>query len=286
MNPQATSGRRVTCVLSGGGAKAAAHVGAIRALHEAGLRPARFVGTSMGAVFAASFASGLEVEDVLRRMRGMTRRHVARPSYSLLLGLFARSILRAGPLRRTIARLVPATSFAELGVPLTVTSTDLATGALVLHGEGGEHEGGLDLHEALYATCALPVYYPPARHDGRILGDGGLRSVLPVAVAARWPADLVVAVSVGPSLTARAGRERWVAPMLRAHNRAMRILMAAQTESEVQRVQAAGGPPLLVIEPPREHGATFAVSAAMHYVEEGYRATRRALETWFARAGD
>ena len=50
---------RVVAVLSGGGAKSAAHVGALRALEEWGLTPGHYVGTSMGAVIAACYASGL-----------------------------------------------------------------------------------------------------------------------------------------------------------------------------------------------------------------------------------
>ncbi|HXV86367.1 MAG TPA: patatin-like phospholipase family protein, partial [Gemmatimonadales bacterium] len=59
---------RVAVVLSGGGAKAAAHVGALKALEERELTPSRYVGTSMGAVVAACFASGLDYDTVLKRV--------------------------------------------------------------------------------------------------------------------------------------------------------------------------------------------------------------------------
>ncbi len=70
--------RRVTVVLSGGGAKATAHLGAIRALRGAGLEPARYVGTSMGAVVGAALAAGLTAEAVFERARGIRRRGVGR----------------------------------------------------------------------------------------------------------------------------------------------------------------------------------------------------------------
>src|SRR5207245_9767119 len=54
------------------------------------------------------------------------------------------------------------------------------------------------LSDVLYATCALPVYFPPQNIDGQRLADGGLRAVLPLALAHGIPADLVLAVNVGP----------------------------------------------------------------------------------------
>ena len=70
----------VTLVLSGGGAKATAHLGAVRALREAGLEPTRFVGTSMGAVMATMLGAGLTPEAVFERVRGVRRHDVARVS--------------------------------------------------------------------------------------------------------------------------------------------------------------------------------------------------------------
>jgi predicted acylesterase/phospholipase RssA len=98
---------RVAVVLSGGGAKAAAHVGVMRALEEWEVKPAHYVGTSMGAVVAAMFACGLDYDDVLKRMLLISRQDVATPSISLLLGPFATSLLSGKKLRDAIRELVP-----------------------------------------------------------------------------------------------------------------------------------------------------------------------------------
>src|SRR5207245_11051676 len=100
-------------------------------------------------------------------------------------------------LRRTVARFVPAQAFAQLKIPLTVTATDLDSGELVLFGALGQD---VPLQDALYASCALPLYYPPARVDGRRLADGGLRAVLPLEPARRIQAAVVVAICVGPGI--------------------------------------------------------------------------------------
>ena len=266
---------RVVCVMSGGGAKAAAHAGAMRALEEWDLEPGHFVGTSMGAVVGATFAAGLHYDDVLKRMMLISRRDVAQFSRTLLLGPFAESFLKAEPLKRTIDALVPVQQFDKMKKPLTVTAVDVRNGRLTLFGEGGTER--VSVVEALYASCALPLYYPPARIGDRDYVDGGLRAVLPLDVAAMFEPDLIVAVAVGPSLYApppeHSGR---IPPMLQAHNDALRILMAAQTERTIERFRQ-GPTPLVLVRPSLEQQATFAVGSVVRYIEEGYRAATRAL---------
>jgi NTE family protein len=266
---------RVVCVMSGGGAKAAAHVGAMRALEEWDLEPGHFVGTSMGAVVGATFAAGLHYDDVLKGMMLISRRDVAQFSPSLLLGPFAESFLKAGPLKHTIDALVPVQQFDQLKKPLTVTAVDMRSGRLTLFGEGGEER--VSLVEALYASCALPLYYPAARIGDREYVDGGMRAVLPLDVAAMFEPDLIVAVAVGPSLYAPPPEHAaMIPPMLQAHNDALRILMAAQTERTIERFRQ-GPTPLVLVRPNLEQHATFAVGSVVRYVEEGYRAATRAL---------
>ncbi|MGH7658127.1 MAG: patatin-like phospholipase family protein, partial [Gemmatimonadales bacterium] len=186
----------VVAVFGGGGAKAAAEVGAGRALVESGLRPREYIGTSLGGVVAACFAAGMDPDTILRKIHGISRDEVAIPRRLLAIrGLFVRSLLRPRPLRQAIERLIEARTFDELTFPLTVTAVDLETGDLELFGRRGRNVALID---ALMATTALPLYYPPVRIGGREYLDGGLRAVLPLEVAAGLEADVVVAVNVGP----------------------------------------------------------------------------------------
>jgi len=267
--------RRVAVVLSGGGAKAAAHAGAMRALEEWEVKPAHYVGTSMGAVVAAMFASGLDYDGVLKRMLLISRNDVATPSTSLLLGPFATSLLSGRKLRDAIRGLVPAERFADLKVPLTVTAVDAHTGQLALFGAMGFER--VSLVDALYASCALPIYYPPALIEDREFVDGGLRAVLPLDVASEVDPDLIVASAAGPSFFADPVEPALpVPPMITAHNESMRILMAAQTEETLARWRD-GPVPLVLVRPRLGSGATFAVEGVVEYVEKGYRAAQRAL---------
>lgn len=269
--------RRVTVVLSGGGVKAMAHLGAVRALLEAGVVPTRYIGTSMGAAVAVGLGAGLSPEELGRRMRGLRRREVAAVNpVALAKGLYARAILREDPLRQTFATLLPAHRFGELKLPVTVTAADLDSGELVCFGDGGEDAPVAD---AVYASCALPLLYPPAEVNGRRLADGGLRGVVALEVARRFPADLVVAVDAGPGFDMEPRVPGGAAPpMIRVHNEAQWVLMADVSRLQLELWRATAGlPPLVYIRPRVGHGATFALAQADHYLAEGYRAARQAL---------
>lgn len=266
---------RVVAVFGGGGAKSLAHAGAWKALLEAGLRPSHIVGTSMGAVVGAAFAAGASYERVVEVALALHRKDFATlDGWSVAKGIFASNIFKPEPLKRTIARVVPATRFADLEIPLTITATDLDSGELVLFGELGQDA---PLVDALYASCALPLYYPPQDIAGRQLGEGGLRAVVPLGVARRISADLVVAIDVGPGFDEPpAAKKAPIPPLVRAHGDALRIMMAAQTERAVADWPKEG-PRLVAVRAVAEREATFAVGGGERYLEAGYEATKRAL---------
>jgi NTE family protein len=273
----------ITLVLSGGGAKTAAHVGAARAIEEAGLIPLHYVATSMGAVVAAALAGGADREALLGQLAEVGRAGVVREPLTLVRGLFARSLLRAAPFRRAVEQLVRARRFADLSVPITVSVVDLDRGELLLFGEGGEDAPLVDV---LCASCALPVYFPAEKLVGRRCGDGGLRGPLPLDVAARLARETVVAVDVGPGFdaadTGPEGRAdsllRAVPPVVRAHDDAVGALMANATAAQLALWRAdAARPPLVYVRPWVERSATFRLDRISRFAEDGYRATRDAL---------
>ena len=268
----------ITLVLSGGGAKSAAHIGAALALAEAGVTPVRYLATSMGAVIAVALAAQMDPQTLLERLAELGRVGVVRDPLAFVSGLFARSLLRPRPFRQAIERLVPIRQFADLAVPVTVTVTHLDTGDLLLFGDGGEDAPLVDV---LCATCALPVYYPPVRLGGRRCGDGGLRGPLPLEVAGRFARETVVAVDVGPGFdAAELGAPSGAPPMVRAHDDAVGALMAQATASQLALWRSdAARPPLVYVRPKLERAATFRVDRMRQYASDGYAATREALAT-------
>jgi len=257
----------------------------------------------MGAVVGAALGAGMPFDQIRRRAMGIRRKDVAPfDPLVLLMGLFARSLFPATALRKAIARVVPKTRFEYLRIPLTVTATDLDSGELLLLG-GRERRGlemerrgrDIELEDALYASCALPLYFPPLEADGRRLGDGGLRAVLPLAPALELEpdAELFIAVNVGPGFDERgagggpSGNGDQPQPpdapvpariprVVRTHGEAMRIMMAEQAERTLAD-WPKDGPKLIHVRAVAEREATFAVDRIQEYVELGYQATKKAL---------
>ena len=231
----------------------------------------------MGAVISAALAAGSSYERLLEIAGSLERKDFAAlDAWALAKGVFAGSILKPGPLKQTIARLVPATRFADMQIPLTVTTTDLDSGELVLFGARGQDGPLVDV---LYASCALPLYLPPQTIDGRRLGEGGLRAVLGLDAARRVPppVDLVVAVDVGPGFDEPpATKQAAVPPLVRAHGEAIRVMMAAQTERAIAAWPKEAAK-LIVVRAVAEREATFDVSSGQRFFDAGYRKTRAAL---------
>lgn len=270
------NGTRVVVVLGGGGAKAAAHLGAARAWHEAGIRPIHYIGTSMGAVTAAALATGEEPAAILERFAAIEQRDVLVPErLEMLKGIWGRALLKAAPLRRSIERFLPGRTFRDLPTPCTVTAVEAETGREVAFGTGGEDA---PLHEALLAACALPPYFPPIPVNGRGFYDGGLRAVVPLRQAERIACDLVIAVHVGPGFDEQGEPVKTPPPFVQATDRALGWLMAEQVELQRERWDAQPGrAPLLWLRPTAERGATFAMERIPAYAQAGYDAMRRAL---------
>ncbi|HUC39916.1 MAG TPA: patatin-like phospholipase family protein [Gemmatimonadales bacterium] len=286
---------KVVLVLSGGGVKALAHAGAFRALEQADIVPSHIVATSMGAVVGAALSAGVPFDQIRRRAMGIRRKDVA-PFDPLLLvkGLFTRSLFPASALRTAIARIAPPARFEFLKIPLTVTAVDVDSGELLLLGGRDRRRQDIDLADALYATCALPLYFPPLEVDGRRLADGGLRAVLPLgpALELEKDADLFVAVNVGPGFDERppsppsgdgnqahppeATAPARIPAVVRTHGEAMRVMMADQTERMLAE-WPKNGPRLIYVRAVAETEATFAVDRVQAYVEMGYQATKKAL---------
>lgn len=261
-------------VLSGGGAKAAAHLGAWRALREAGLMPRRIVATSFGAAVGAALASGLEPAEVLERLTRLGPDGVRAHPLVTLAGVWLPDLLRPEPFRRALEALVPARAFEELTLPLTLTATDLGTMDRVAFGHGGQAAPLLD---ALLAACALPPWFPAVPLGGRLLADGGLRGALPLWAVGEPGDATVIAVDVGPTFAL--GREPRVPrrpALVQAADEALGILMAQVTEDAVEAWRAAGRP-LTLVRPVTERNATFRTDRMAAYEAAGHRATRAAL---------
>lgn len=179
-------GRSVAVVLSGGGARAFAHLGVLEELAAAGVQIDRFGGVSLGALVAARAAMGQSSDaDYEMFARSFTG---TRPTGDYTLPVY--SLLRGRHARRLIERECFGLHIEELPKRFFCVSCDLNAREAVVHRTG-------PLSDALYASLALPGIFPPAATlDGRLLVDGGVLDNLPVATIARSGEGPVIAVDV------------------------------------------------------------------------------------------
>ena len=165
------AGRSVGIVLSGGGARAYAHIGVVRALRERGI-PIDFAGgSSMGGVIAACVAIGWDDDEIERRIRAAFVDSNPLGDYNIPVVGMVRG-------RRVNARLKEHFGDAEIGdlmMPFFAISTNLTDGAYRVHRRGL-------LWEALRASIALPGILPPVVDDGELLVDGGVLNNFPIDV--------------------------------------------------------------------------------------------------------
>lgn len=278
------TGERVVVVLGGGGAKCAAHLGAARALAEAGIKPVRWIGTSLGSVLAAALAAGENPDEILARFLSVRREDVLVPvRFAALRGLWNRGLLQPSALHRTVANLLSARSFDALQTPCSITAVDADTGEEVVFGEGGVDAPLLD---ALAASYALPPYFPPFLLGGRRFYDGGLRGVVPLTVAATVPCDRVIAIDVGPGFDESGPAVQLPPPLIQATDAAQGWLMAGTTELLRERWRLrANLPPLMWVRPVCDRGATFAMERAATWAEQGYTEMRKAIRDHAALRG-
>ncbi len=271
------SGPRVAVVLGGGGATAAAHLGAAVALAEAGITPVHWIGTSMGSVVAVALAGGADPAALLTGFGKLTPREViSRVTFFPFRTIWARSIFRNSVFRRSIERLITPRRFADLRTPCTVTAVEAERGRSVAFGTGGEDAPILDV---LSASCALPPWFAPVKVNGREFLDGGVRYPLPLGIAEHLEVDLVIAIDVGPGFDETGEPVHRPPPLLAASDRAQGWLMAGTTQLLRDQWNLKPTlPPLLWVRPVSDRGATFALDRIAEYGRAGERAMRTALE--------
>ena len=185
------SGHGYGLVLSGGGARGFAHLGAFRALLENRVPVDKIAGCSMGAVIASGIALGPRGEELVEL--------VARQSHRLLdYTIPVVSLLKGGRITRNIEQTFEGRDIEDLWLPFYCVSTNLTKSRLEVHRRG-------NMALAVRASLAIPGVLPPVPYDGDLLVDGGVLNNLPFeSMRDDSTIGTIVAVDVAPDLGPRA----------------------------------------------------------------------------------
>ena len=163
---------RVGLALSGGSVRGLAHIGVLKVLTEAGIRPAIIAGTSAGSVIGAGIAAGMNWQDLIELARGV----------------FWPELLHGPALERFCERHLPR-RFSDLRLPFAAVATRLPDRRAVALNTG-------KLASAISASCAMRVIRRRVHLDGHAFKDGGIACVLPSDVCRRMGADFVIGSDV------------------------------------------------------------------------------------------
>ena len=278
---------RIGLALGAGAARGWAHIGVVRALAEAGVKPDVVCGTSIGALVGGALAAG-EFDRL--------ERWVVSLGWKDVLGLvdfgWRSGFIRGEKLFDFFRSKVADRDIGELAVPFGAVATEIETGREVWLREGS-------LMDAVRASIAIPGVFAPVLREGRVLVDGGLVNPVPVSLCRALGADIVIAVDLGwaklgfyreraRDRAAQAGGaearwwERWL-PSRGGENgesmpSALNVFMSGMDVMQVRigRSRLAGEPADLLVTPVLPDIRSLEFHRAAEAVAEGRAATERA----------
>lgn len=249
-------------VLSGGGARGLAHVGALEVLEAHGFAAQVVAGTSMGAIVGALWAAGYSAVQILEQVRKT-------PWLSILDLSLSLRIVNPQKLERYLASLLPQT-FEELPKRLVVAAVDLVSGQVVYL-----HTG--ELTSAIVASAGIPGAIGPVEREGLLLVDGGVLDNLPVVAARFLGAHRVLAIDVTPDAQADAQDRSLRTPIGQARQ-VIRVM-----QERITQFRLAAYPPEVYLKPELSH--IIGIESFDRY-EEIVEAGRKAARSMYSEGAE
>ena len=183
---QKTGGERspVGLVLSGGSARAFAHIGVLKFLEKEGIVPDFIISNSMGSIIGLMYAAGMSADQILQSISSVSLQSLFDLTFPIGGGMLESSRFNAvlGSILGFDLKIE------DLPIPIVVISEDLVTRRQVYMAEG-------DFYTVLQASYALPVYFPPVEYNGHLLLDGGITNLVPVNLAYEYADSVIVSTT-------------------------------------------------------------------------------------------
>ena len=175
---------KIGLALGGGGSRGIAHIGALKAFEELGIKFDYIAGTSSGSVVGALYAFGKTPEEIEKIAKTVKKKDITRGSIPVLKPVKGEKLENA--LNQIFGDI---TVFSELKIPFCAVCTDLRTGREIDFDYG-------NLAKVLSASCAVPAVFAPVVYEDMHLVDGGLRNNVPADVVRNMGANVVFAIDV------------------------------------------------------------------------------------------
>jgi NTE family protein len=187
------SGRpKIALVLGGGAARGFAHVGVIRVLEQEKIPIDMVVGTSVGSLIGAIYASDMNSFDLEWTAFSLEKDNII--DYAFLLTFTGMGPIKGDKLEEFVKSKVPTANIEDLKLPFAAVATDLNRGTRVVLDHGS-------VARAVRASSAIPGVFNPVSYQDQLLVDGGVIDNVPISVARERGADIVIAVDISENVT-------------------------------------------------------------------------------------
>ncbi len=183
---------KVALVLGGGAARGFAHVGVIRALEQEKIPVDMVIGTSVGSLIGAIYASDMNSFDLEWTAFTLEKDNLF--DYGLLSAFTGMGVVKGDKLEDFVKAKIPAANIENLKLPFAAVATDLNRGTRVVLDSGS-------VAKAVHASSAIPGVFEPVAYQGKLLVDGGVMENIPISVARAKGADIVIAVDISENVT-------------------------------------------------------------------------------------
>ena len=182
---------KIALVLGGGAARGFAHVGVIRALEQEKIPIDMIVGTSVGSLIGAIYASDTNSFELEWTAFSLEKDDLF--DYAILSAFTGMGLARGDKLEEFVRTKVFTANIEDLQIPFAAVATDLNRGTRVVLDKG-------PVAKAVRASSAVPGVFNPVEYQGKLLADGGMMDNIPISVARGKGADIVIAVDISENV--------------------------------------------------------------------------------------
>jgi len=280
-------GRRIGLALGGGGARGLAHIGVLKVFEKEHIPVDILVGTSIGALVGGAFAAGMSPVDIEKRVEeylsspefqssaikafeeaheregeeGLAQKiqNYFRNRFYMVQAMLKPGILSNEDFKDTIDYFIPDIQIEDTQIPFRAVATDLVSGEQIVFSNGS-------LRQAVVASCAVPGAVEPLKEGDMLLSDGGIICLVPISIARREGADIVVAVGVDRDICSGEALNNVIDIYIRASE-----IMS----HELQDYELMDADILIEPEVGNLHWSSF--SQAIYLIQEGERAATEKL---------
>ncbi len=258
---------KVGLALSGGGARAMAHIGVIKVLEKHDIAISFISGASAGAMVGGMYASGTPIQTIEDTVTKMKNRDIAR---LIDPGRPSVGFLKGDKLMKFISKLVTEKTIENFKIPFAAIATDILTGDEIVFDKG-------DPITAIRASISFPGIFTPVKYKNTFLVDGGVVNPLPVDVVKEMGADVIIGVNVLGEPEAKVDEKKQTIVLQKVLSNTIRILEKQVVDLRFQKVKDKN---MIILRPNVNTISTFTVSvkSLVQAIKEGEKITNEKID--------